>query len=171
MKVAEFAVQESVAVGLIRFHLSGFHDYPKSEAGEKVFARGLQECTVSVDHATAVIKSFDERFPTLREIITTGVNLRSQFELTESQRDKWEREYGKPVPFDSSMEGVCLCCNRPWAEILSHKAVEDEMWRRIKEHLDTKDFSNVSWRQVFQAKKDLGYTLSVPERNVLANET
>jgi hypothetical protein len=94
-----FAVQESTALALIQFHLSGFRGYPPSEMGEKVFARGLQECTISVDHATAVVKKFDERFPTLREIIDTAVNLKPQFEHLESPQQAWQREYGKTVPF------------------------------------------------------------------------
>src|ERR1035441_3683180 len=135
-----YPVQQAVARGLIQFHLAGFRGYPPSEMGENVFARGLQECTVSVDHATAVVKSFQERFPTLREVVDTANNLRAKFEPQESQKAQWEREYGKPVPFDSSMEGTCLCCGRPWAEILSARAVQDEMWRRIKAQLGVKDF-------------------------------
>ena len=162
-----YPVQQAVARGLIQFHLAGFRGYPPSEMGENVFARGLQECTVSVDHATAVVKSFQERFPTLREVVDTANGLRAQFEPQESQKAKWEREYGKPVPFDSSMEGTCLCCGRPWAEILSARAVQDEMWRRIKAHLKCKDFSEVSWLQVYKAKKELGYTLAPAEQRVI----
>jgi hypothetical protein len=163
-----FAVQEPVAIGLIRHHLSGFRGYPPSDTGEKVFARGLQECTISVEHAEAVLKKFDERFPTLREIIDTGNSLRSQFEPKESQAAKWEREYGKPVPFDTSMEGTCLCCGRPWSEILAHRAVSDEMWRRIKAHLKVSDFSETSWPAVYRAKKELGYPLTFEEERILA---
>jgi hypothetical protein len=163
----QFPVQHDTALGLIKFHLSGFRGYPPSEAGEKVFARGLQECTVSVEHATAVLKTFDQHFPTLREILDTGHSLRAQFEPQESLHAKWEREYGKPVPFDSSMEGTCLCCGRPWAEILAHRAVDNEMWRRIKAHLNVKDFSEVSWLKIIQAKKELGYTLALAEQRAL----
>jgi len=163
-----FAVQQTVAIGLIRHHLSGFRGYPPSEAGEKVFARGLQECTISVEHAEGVLKSFDERFPTLREIIDTGNGLRAQFEPQESQKAKWEREYGKPVPFDTSMEGTCLCCGRTWADILSYHAVQDEMWRRIKAELKVSDFSETSWPAVYKAKRDLGYKLTRGEEDVLA---
>ncbi len=168
--MSAFAVQEETALGLIRFHLSGFRGYPPSEIGEKVFARAVSEQTISVKHAEAVLKQFDERFPTLREIIDTAQNLKPQFEPTESQKQKWEREYGKPVPFDTSMEGTCLCCGRPWAEILAHTAVEEEMWRRIKERLKVSDFHEVSWLAVYQAKKALGYPLTTAERNVLAGE-
>jgi|ERR1039458_2408378 hypothetical protein len=167
--MTQFAVQQPVAVGLIRHHLSGFRGYPPSEAGEQVFARGLQESSISVEHAEAILKKFDERFPTLREIIDTGNGLRAQFEPQESQKAKWEREYGKPVPFSSDMEGTCLCCGRPWSEILSHRAVEDEMWRRIKAHLKVSDFSETSWLAVYRAKKELGYALTTSERNVLEN--
>lgn len=165
-----FAVQESTAIGLLRFHLSGFRGYPPSEMGEKVFARGLQECSLSVDHATAIIQSFDERFPTLREMVETANSIRDKFLPQESQRAKWEREYGKPMPFDSSMEGACLCCGKPWAEILTtHRNAETEMWTRIKAHLKCKDFSDVSWVAVYKAKKELGYPLAPAENAVLEN--
>jgi hypothetical protein len=163
-----YPVQQAVARGLIQFHLAGFRGYPPSEMGENVFARGLQECTVSVDHATAVVKSFQERFPTLREVVDTANGLRAQFEPQESQKAKWEREYGKPVPFDSSMEGTCLCCGRPWAEILSARAVQDEMWRRIKAQLGVKDFAETSWPAVYKAKRELGYKLTRGEEDHLA---
>jgi len=92
-------VNEDVACGLIRFHLSGFRGYPNSEAGEKVFARCFQECCVSVAHVQAVLNSFDDEFPTLREIITTANNLRSQFEPLNSSLEEWEQQYGKPQAF------------------------------------------------------------------------
>jgi len=97
--MSAFAVQEETALGLIRFHLSGFRGYPPSEIGEKVFARAVSEQTISVKHAEAVLKQFDERFPTLREIIDTAQNLKPEFEHLESPQQAWEREYGKPVPF------------------------------------------------------------------------
>jgi hypothetical protein len=166
--MSEFAVQQEVALGLIQFHLSGFRAYPPSEAGEKVFARGLQECCVSVAHAEAVLKSFDQSFPTLKELFDTAHNLREKFLPPEEPlKQRWEREYGKPVHFDIDMEGICLCCNRPWSEILSAHAVDQEMWRRIKERLGCNDFSEVSWAKVYRAKQELGYRLSVQEQEQL----
>ena len=162
-----YAVQMDVAVGLLRFYLAGFRGYPPSEMGENVFARGLQECTISVDHAVTVLESFDEKFPTLREIIDTANGLRAQFEPQEPQKAKWEREYGKPVPFNSDMEGTCLCCGRPWSEILAYRAVSDEMWRRIKAHLKVSDFSETSWLAVYKAKRELGYKLTRYEEDML----
>jgi len=120
--MSEFAVQQSVAAGLIRFYLSGFRGYPPSEAGENVFARGLQESCLSVQHVTATLKSFDERFPTLRELLDVANALRPQFEPKENLQEKWEREYGKPQPFDMSMEGKCQCCGRPWADIMANSS-------------------------------------------------
>ena len=59
-----FAIQEEIAAGLIKFHLSGFRGYPKDEAGLNVFARCVQECCVSVEHAAAVLNYFKDEFPT-----------------------------------------------------------------------------------------------------------
>jgi hypothetical protein len=117
-----FAIQQQVAAGLITFHLAGFRGYPNSEAGLNVFARCLQECCVSVEHAEGVLKSFDLEFPTLRDIITTATTMRGKYEVAVSPLVEWEKKYGKPEPFDTSMEGHCLCCGRPWADILARTA-------------------------------------------------
>lgn len=125
-----YPVQQNVAVGLLQFHLKGFDGYPNSPAGESTFARALCESTVSVAHCEAVLKTFDLKFPTVREIKDIANNLREKFQPTESRYEKWEREYGTAEPFDMSTEkGCCACCGRPWADILANapKVINGEL--------------------------------------------
>jgi hypothetical protein len=39
-----------------------------------------------------------------------------------------------------------------------------EMWRNLKAFLKIKDFSEVSWREVYAAKRELGYPLNHHEQ-------
>lgn len=65
---------------------------------------------------------------------------------------------------------TCLDCGREWSEIgATHRAKDTEMWRRIKMHLGVKDFAKVSWGAVYQAKKDLGYSLTAVEEETRRN--
>ena len=90
------AVQPQVGLGLLR-RLVGFKGYPRKE-GEGRFVEVLCEVSLSVEHCSAIIESFDSEFPTLREMRDTASNLRPRFEGTEDQRAKWEAKYGKPDP-------------------------------------------------------------------------
>lgn len=36
---------------------------------------------------------------------------------------------------------------------------DSEMWRNLKAFLKVKDFSEVSWKQIYAAKRELGYPL------------
>jgi hypothetical protein len=157
--MGRFAIEQDTAAGLIRFHLSGFRGYPPTEAGENVFARCLQECCVSVEHAETVLKSFDGTFPTLRDFIEAATNVRSRFELVVSQHAEWEKQYGPAAPFVPDLSGDPLS---------QHWAKDRQMWARIKQHLKLADFSKVSWAQVYQAKQELGYELTPTEADVLA---
>lgn len=108
------AVDLNVCLGLIREYLSGYRGYPQSEAGENRFAFALQENVLSVAHARAVLKLFDQQFPTVREIHETAWSIRPQFEPKESQTAEWRRIYGEPKPlFDGPIEWNAFfweCC-------------------------------------------------------------
>jgi len=40
------------------------------------------------------------------------------------------------------------------------EAFDAEMWRNIKAFLGVQDFAEVSWREVYRAKSELGYPLN-----------
>src|ERR1017187_7085305 len=76
--------------------LSGFRGFPKPGLGKDRFIQVFQQSVISVDHARAVIATFDDQMPTLREIRDTAYTLRSKFEPPIDQRGQWEKEYGPP---------------------------------------------------------------------------
>jgi hypothetical protein len=95
-------VNIEICLSLIREFLSGYRGYPPTESGERRFAFALQENCISVGHARAVLQSFDEVFPTVRQIHDAAFGIRPQFEPADDQRREWERQYGKPVPFNTA---------------------------------------------------------------------
>ena len=78
--------------------LSGFRGFPKPGLGKDRFIQVFQQSVISVDHARAIIATFDDQMPTLREIRDTAYTLRAKFEPLVDPRVQWEREYGKPDP-------------------------------------------------------------------------
>jgi hypothetical protein len=94
------AVGLTLCVALVREFLSGYRGYPNTESGEKRFAMALQSNALSVDHARAILESFDEAFPTVKQINDTAWNLRPKFETPDATKKEWERIYGKPKAFD-----------------------------------------------------------------------
>jgi hypothetical protein len=90
------AVEFAVGKGLL-LHLQGFRKAPVGVGFDR-FAEVLCECSISVEHATAVVESFDNEFPTVRDIRETAHNLRPKFEAKVNQRKEWEAQYGKPEP-------------------------------------------------------------------------
>lgn len=95
------AVNLDVCVALLNEWLSGFQGYPRNDdAGQRRFALAFQENCISVGHVRGVLKSFDEKFPTVRQIADVAANLRPQFEPEINQRAEWEKLYGKPQAFE-----------------------------------------------------------------------
>jgi hypothetical protein len=88
------AVAFSVGKGLLS-QLLGFRKAPQSD-GINRFVEALCECSISVEHAMAVIETFDYEFPTVREIRDAAHNLRPKFEPKVDPKEQWEKEYGKP---------------------------------------------------------------------------
>ena len=66
------------------------------------------------------------------------------------------------------MSNTCTCCNRQWDEIAqtAHKR-QAEMWHAIKLHLRVSDFARVSPGAICLAKQELGYPLSVEDKDTL----
>lgn len=89
-------LQPDVGRPLLR-QLAGFRGYPRGE-GQARFVDCLCEISLSVEHALAIIESFDGDFPTLREMRDTALNLRPKFEQKSDQRAEWKAKYGKPDP-------------------------------------------------------------------------
>ena len=89
------AVNFDVCLSIMRSELKGYRGYPEDEMGEKRFARALQDVAVSVDHLLGILGKMTKFFPTVQEIIDTGVSTRLQYEQQVDPRKEWEREYGK----------------------------------------------------------------------------
>lgn len=91
------AVNIKVCVAMLRSELAGYQGYPHTLQGEERFARALQDVSVSVEHARAILSRFTEEFPTVQTILDTGLSLLPQFQIQHSQLLEWEREFGKPA--------------------------------------------------------------------------
>jgi hypothetical protein len=89
-----------VCLALLQESLAGFRYFPATAAGERRFAFALQENCVSVGHVRAVLESFDESFPTVKEIHDAAWNLRAQFEPQEDSLAELRRKYGNPEAFN-----------------------------------------------------------------------
>lgn len=149
--MSDLPVMRVVAESLFR-KLEGFDGYPKRGPGESYFIDAFQLACVSVGHAKAVIDSFDGKFPTLREIRDVAFNLKPKFESPgPSQREQWEKEYGKPELF----EDVSLPAKYPKQE-----RRDDELWRLLREKFpgcgrNRKDWP--SWVVLAKAARELGF--------------
>jgi hypothetical protein len=142
------AVQFPVCAAMFD-RLCGFKGFPR-QAGLVVFIEALCDAAVSVKHAQAVIDSFDEGFPTLRELRDTAHSLRAKFETVQSDREKWEAEYGPPDP--------------EWSKNLLTQAMrssrrDDELWRLLREKFpecgkNRKEWP--SWPVLAKAVRELG---------------
>lgn len=140
--MSKAAIARSLALALLR-ELGGFRGYPKD--GENRFAEVLQESAVSVEHAKAVMQSFDGEFPTIREIRDTAMNLRAKFEREPDMRAEWEKQYGPPQPFDVTV---------PQNPIRR----DDQLWRDIRKHVGASaDLSRMSWPALAKIARELGY--------------
>lgn len=122
---SERVVTEAVALTLVRM-LAGAPGYPFHPEGEIRTANVLAECSVSVDHARAVMEEFDAEFPTLEQIRNVAYRLREKFdpevrkrERERSQQEKSDREalktYAKRfvpdipgVPWEIALQIQCL---------------------------------------------------------------
>ena len=94
------AVNIEICLAFLRKWLEGFRNYPRSEAGERRFAQCLQLNAVSVEHLEAILQSFQDEFPTVREIHDVAWNSRAKFEPAEDTVAEWARIYGKPQAFE-----------------------------------------------------------------------
>jgi hypothetical protein len=145
------AVTRSVCTALLR-ELSGFRGYPKD--GESRYIDVLQEISLSVEHARAIVHSFDGEFPTIREMRDVGMNLRLKFQPELNQRAEWEAEYGKPQPFqvDAIQPGE-LPDAALWRQILHRVGdpakVQRASWAKLAELADEFGFPEyaAAWRR------------------------
>jgi hypothetical protein len=152
------ALSRPVSDGIFRHQLEGFDKYPRHR--DERFCEVFNESCVSVDHARAVASAFREKMPSLQEIIDTALNLRPRFEATASQREQWEREFGKPQPFDISP----ALAERSGREI-------DRLWQEVLAFLRTTrfdgkgDIQRVHIGRCWQIAKHLGYTMNSAQQS------
>jgi len=93
-------VQIEICLSFLERYLDGFRGYPPTDGGRKRFAEALQLNAVSVEHLEAILKTFDEEFPTVRQIHDVAMNLRPRFEPKADTFDALRAKYGNPQPFD-----------------------------------------------------------------------
>jgi len=150
--MGQLPVSRSVAEGIFR-RLSGFRGYPHNPTGEGYFIDAFQCACVSVAHAEAVIASFDELMPTVKEIRDTAANLKPRFlPPSPSQREEWEKQYGPPDPgfYDQVMKQAAT----------PQKSRDAELWSKLREKFPTagrKKNDWPSWRVLAAAARELGY--------------
>lgn len=135
--------------------LSGYKGYPKpiDSPGEHHFIRAFQESVISVEHAKAVIDSFDQEFPTVLHIRETAHQLRVRFEPDPLKTKEWEKRYGPPQAFEVSAT-------------LPKGREDDRMWGQIMGFLRTTkfdghgDIQRVHIGRCWQIAKHLGYKMN-----------
>jgi hypothetical protein len=121
------AVEFAVGKGLL-FQLLGFRKAPQGD-GINRFAEVLCESSISVEHAMAVIETFDYEFPTLREIRDTAYNLRPKFEVKADQKKQWEAKYGKPDPmFARRLLGAATVSHVQQRRAMLWQAIRDSIY-------------------------------------------
>lgn len=110
------AVHETVAVVLVKEYLAGLRGYNPMKEAEALLAHTVQSACVSVDHAKAVLGSFDEVCPTPREIKDVALNTRERHLPPKPPPEvEWRKQYGPPDP--------------EWSEkLLAGSGVRDEFW-------------------------------------------
>ena len=94
------AVHIDVCLAFLKKWLEGFRGYPDTEGGRRRFAECLQSNAVSVEHLEAILSTFEDYFPTVRQIHDVAWNTRAKFEPAEDTVAEWARIYGKPQAFD-----------------------------------------------------------------------
>jgi hypothetical protein len=77
MKAVVPAVSIQVAQALVLKYLTALTNYTEQKAAR--LAEVLSECTVSVDHAEATLRQFEDLCPNPREIREAACNLRQRF--------------------------------------------------------------------------------------------
>jgi hypothetical protein len=154
------AVAISVCRAIIQTELAGYAGFPNTEAGEMRFARALQEVSASVAHANAICARFTVKFPTVQDILDTGLNLLPQFEIQHSDLVAWEREYGPPSPARADFQPV----DEPYYIARDKK---------IKEYLILKrggkwpGWAKISWLDIFEAQEAIGYPLTTEQARMI----
>jgi hypothetical protein len=92
--MAESELMEPTAIALVRT-LSGAPGYPFHPEGESRVAHVLMECSISVEHARAVVEEFESDFPTMEQIRNTAYRLRSNFDAAAKAEEAEKREREK----------------------------------------------------------------------------
>lgn len=88
-----------IATALMLRRIKGFRGAPRTDDGWDAFADELQAGVVSVEHMQAVLQTFDEEMPTIRQIRDVAANLRPKFEVKRDQMAEYRRQYGAPEAF------------------------------------------------------------------------
>ena len=160
------AVHIDVCLAFLRKWLEGFRNYPRSEAGERRFAQCLQSNAVSVEHLEAILQSFEDEFPTVREIHDVAWNSRVKFEPAEDTVAEWARIYGKPEAFEKHPPDELAMHWQAIRDMLYYTEgpgySKDAFWsearvRGFRDHRDSIDFirqqvADVGWEVIMALK-------------------
>ena len=79
-----------------------------------------------------------------------------QHEKQVRQYAEWERQYGKPKPFEQA--GKCTCCGRDWSEIIkASDARKKALWDGLRAHFKLAKGKWPPYRDMAPVARKLGY--------------
>jgi hypothetical protein len=155
-----------VCEALLRELLEGYRGFPPTSAGVRRFAFAIQENCISVGHARATLQSFEDFFPTVRQIHDVAFGIRPQFEPEVDQRAEWEKKYGKPQAFQQypadfmamhwqAFRDILYYTEGPAKDMKSPGFWDDAKFRALQNHPDSMAFvrhqiSTHGWPAVMQ---------------------
>jgi hypothetical protein len=156
------AVTEDMALGLVRKYLSGLRHYPLHEEGQKCLAMYLAKYALSMRHAISIVEAFHEDCPTPQNLhdVAYNENLRAKFlPPVRSQKEQWEAQgYTLDATWYKQIQN----------QLQGRKPGEpreiDLMYKAVKQKLKIKDWTHVSWGQIWSTARDLGFPLNTEQK-------
>ncbi len=169
-----------IAQSLVEEHLSALRNYRVDAVPG--LARTVQECVLSVQHAVATLREFDDECPTPREIKNSAWNLRERYLPPQSPVEKWKAEgythdpgfrdallgsipatsvlkavpiVGIPADYQDAQE---MLKRRPLGQL--SPTLDELMWRAIKNRLRVNNFAQVPMGQCWHAAHQMGFPLN-----------
>jgi len=144
--------------------LSALPGFPHLEEGIDRLAQVLQEVAVSLEHADAILATFQDRSPTFGQLREVAYNLKPQFVAPPPDpRIEWERKYGSPQPVP------LLAPLRPYRRgewPAAGSAEERQMNKYIRERVGKK-LAAISWGEYYLAAEEWGVRLNGAQRNLI----
>ena len=121
-------------------------NWPADPLGQQGLFQGLAEASrqsgISKEAIIARCKELSAFCPTDYDLLRVAGEMAARaIELEksakqETQTREWQRQYGKPKPFEQA--DTCTCCGRLWSEIMS-TAIQRQarLWDLLRQHYGT----------------------------------